>query len=95
MRLNFVIYSHLYLYAVFELHSVFLGLLLTEACFLVGQKGKRRVALIMNLSVIKLYFKQQQFKILGYAFIPKYLFFFFLLQLYAQLSFHTPESCTA
>lgn len=38
MKLNFVIYSQMQFCAVFELHSVFLGLLVTEACFLVGKK---------------------------------------------------------
>lgn len=95
MKLNFVIYSQIQFCAVFELHSVFLGLLVTEACFLVGKKGKRMVGLILNLSGSKLFFKQQKFKVLGYGFIPRYLFFFFPMQSYLQLPFHTPESCTA
>lgn len=70
-------------------------ILFSLGCFLVGQKGKRRVALILSLSGSKLFFKQQKFKILAYAFIPKYLFFSFPMQLYLQLPFHVPESCTA
>lgn len=72
MRLNFVIYSQLQFYAVFELHFIFHGLLVPAACILVGQKSKRIVAVILNISGHKLVSKQQKLKIFGHAFIPQH-----------------------